>query len=214
MRRRSRGYTAVEVMMALTLFGIGAAAVMSMQRAAVQGNLDARKMDMANTIAREWCERLRRDAAVWTLPSAANPTANTNYGNAKLLATYLSYGSTGAITNWSFPDVLVKNATVPDGLSPAFDILGRDLLPANASVAQFCVNVRLNWLDQPVSGSAPQPIQQLIRAEVRVLWPRLLLNGPVALWCSTSVDPNTLTNLPSTYHYVYAATAVRQNPAQ
>ena len=212
---RSRGYTAVEVMMGITLFAIGAAAVMSMQRAAMQGNLDARKMDMANQIAREWTERLRRDAALWTLPSAANQTAATNYPNARLLSTYLAYGVPANNLAWSLPDVLVANATVPDGKSPAFDILGRDLLPANYAQAQFCVHVRLNWLDTPgASTQAPAPVQQLIRAEVRVLWPRLLLNAPAASWCGGTTLPDTLTPLTDTYHFIYATTAIRQNPAQ
>jgi prepilin-type N-terminal cleavage/methylation domain-containing protein len=216
-RLRARGYTAVEVMMGITLFAIGAAAVISMQRAAMQGNVDARKLDMANQIAREWLERLRRDAALWTLPSSANPTANTNYTNAKLLSGHLAYGAPANVTAWSFPDDLVASATKPDGLSPAFDILGRDLLPADFDKAVFCTHIRLNWLDQPVSGGAtqaPQAIQQLIRAEVRVLWARALVNSPAAGWCSNGTSPNSLTALTDTYHFVYATTAVRQNPAQ
>src|SRR5271165_2005192 len=81
-----RGYTAVEVLMAMTVMTIGAAAVMSMQKASVQGNLDARETDVANSIARMWVERLQRDAMQWTQPNNQNPTLN-NFSQAVLLST-------------------------------------------------------------------------------------------------------------------------------
>ena len=43
--------------------------------------------DLATSIGREWLERLRRDAALWTQPGPANPVAPSNYGNAKRLVT-------------------------------------------------------------------------------------------------------------------------------
>src|SRR5271154_1609339 len=92
-RTAPRGYTAVEVLMAMTVMTIGAAAVMSMQKTSIQGNLDARKTDMANSIARMWVERLERDAMQWTLPSAQNPTGN-NFAGALLLASP-TYGAWG-----------------------------------------------------------------------------------------------------------------------
>jgi|SRR5579883_1955163 len=218
--KRSRGYTAVEVLMGLTLLSIGAAAVITMQRGAIQANLDARKMDMANAIAREWIERLRRDATRWTLPSAQNPGGN-NYGNALLLSSYLQWNNTNVNSAWSYPDALLSGS-VPDGVSPGFDILGRDLVaadikydstnPTKLSSAQFCVNIRLNWL----------VVNQLIRAEVRVFWPRarsypddqaVTPNYVGTDWCSAANTSNVTGNT-TDYHFVYAATAIRQNPVQ
>jgi len=83
-RAIARGYTVVEVLLSMTVLAIGASAVMSMQKAALQGNLDARKTDMANSIARMWVERVRRDATQWTLPSPVNPSGN-NFASAQLL---------------------------------------------------------------------------------------------------------------------------------
>jgi len=152
-RRRSNapGYTAIEVLMALTLMAIGASAVMAMQKASVQGNLDARRADVANSIERLWVERLRRDAMLWTLPSPANPAGN-NFTGTKFL--------NNVTGTWFLPNALVA-AAVP--ISPAFDILGRDL--ADVSQARFCVHLRLTWLVQNVAN----PQDSLIRADVRVL---------------------------------------------
>jgi hypothetical protein len=184
-----------------------------MQRGAIQANLDARKMDMANSIAREWIERLRRDSTLWTLPSPVSPGGN-NYASSKLLSTYLVYGSATNVTAWSYPDAYLATATLPDGVSPAFDILGRDLLPADItgstshpSSAIFCVNIRLNWL----------VLNELIRAEVRVFWRRDLYLDPNNLhtvdWC-TAANASNVTGDVGHYHFVYAATAVRKNPVQ
>jgi type II secretory pathway pseudopilin PulG len=212
-RSHARGYTAVEAMMGLTLLAIGAAAVISMQRAAIQGNADARKLDLATAIAREWTDRLRRDATLWTTPSPSQSVSN--YANAKLLSTYLAAANTSLQTGWSFPDALLTGAPSPDGVSPGFDILGRDLggtdLSGNAvsnttSRVMFCVNVRLNWV----------VVDQLIRAEVRVVWPRTSIldanNQPVISWCNAANVAN-ITGDTTHYHFVQVTTAIRQNTA-
>jgi prepilin-type N-terminal cleavage/methylation domain-containing protein len=212
-RRRARlgyrlGYTMVEVMMGMSLLAIGAAAVISMQRASMQANLEARKLDMANSIAREWVERLRRDATQWTLPNASN--ASSNYANAKLLSTYLALGASGQTTAWSYPNAYLAGAAVPDGVSPGFDILGRDLKATDIlgatgtpSKAIFCTNIRLNWL----------VASTLMRAEVRVFWLRLLSSGAnTADWCNQS-NAAAVTGDTKDFHFIYAATAIRENPA-
>jgi prepilin-type N-terminal cleavage/methylation domain-containing protein len=200
-RAHARGYSAVEVLMALTVFGIGAAAVISMQRASVQANLDARKLDTANAIAREWVERLRRDATGWTQPNASNRTGN-NFNNAKLLSTYID-------GQWHRPTISMGGT--PETMSPGFDILGRDLPAGNMTQAVFCVAIRVNWLVPNLPPPAPAG---LIRAEVRVIWARDLMNAaPVTGLCDDTAgaadgkDPTWL----NTYHAVYTATAIKQN---
>src|ERR1700722_13718834 len=74
--RDPQGYTAVEVLLAITVMAIGAAGVMSMQSGAVAGDMESRRLDVANSIARTWVERLRRDSTVWTTPSASVPLVN------------------------------------------------------------------------------------------------------------------------------------------
>jgi prepilin-type N-terminal cleavage/methylation domain-containing protein len=205
-RQSRRGYTAVEVLMAMTVMAIGAAAVMSMQKASVQGNLDARKTDIANSIARIWVERLQRDSMGWTLPSSANPSGN-NFASAKLLGGHV----TGA---WFLP-IDYMGAT-PETMSPGFDILGRDLASSDLPTAQFCANVRLTWLvPQALPGEAG-----LIRADVRVLWPRGLFNSPTGGstggFCTSAVATQANPDLFSLgqqpqYHAIYLTTTIREN---
>jgi prepilin-type N-terminal cleavage/methylation domain-containing protein len=206
-RLRARGYTAIEVLMAMTVFAVGAAGVIAMQRASIQGNADARKLDVANSIARDWLERLRRDATMWTQPGILTQTQYLSQ-----TATY--YG------NWALPEVACPAATSgsnsnADGLCPAFDIFGRDLAQDHYVDAQFCANIRLD------NASTGNP--DLIRAEVRVYWPRLLpqaLTAPYsgahgfcdAAGITASNGPDGASGGPNVYHFVYASTMLRMSP--
>ncbi len=186
--------------MAMTIMTIGAAAVMSMQKTSIQGNLDARKNDIANAIARTWVDRLQRDAMQWTLPNTDNPNLS-NFANALLLAQGTAAGG------WTLPSAYL-GATNPETASYAFDILGRDL-PATeiANETVFCVNYRLQWLVPQVLPLEPG----LIRADIRVIWPRSVSNDPGPGWCSLANA-----NLPNPdptftqYHQLYLTTDIRQ----
>jgi hypothetical protein len=197
-RSHTRGYTAVEVMMSMTLLLVGAVGVMSMQRAAVQGNADAREMDVASSIARAWLERVERDSSLWT-PStvAASPPANLQY--ASLVAEGIATNAPGT---WFVP----KSRLVPangqgDVESAGLDILGQDMASLTAAGLRYCVNLRMTPLTTD---------QTLVRAEVRVFWPRNLAVAPDPNYCNTA-PPAALDTDTAKYHFVYAATAVRQN---
>jgi prepilin-type N-terminal cleavage/methylation domain-containing protein len=204
-RSARRGYTVIEVLMAMTVMSIGAAAVMSMQRASVQGNLDARETDIANSIARTWVERLQKDAMSWTLPSAQFPMLN-NFTNALLLSSP-QYGQ------WSLPQYEMGQ-TNPETMSYAFDILGRDLPlgSINTTETVFCVNYRLQWLVP----QAPPTEPGLIRADVRVLWQRGISNELAPGWCSAQnanlVNPDQLSPNPPApvFHSIYLSTTIKE----
>lgn len=197
-RKSERGYTAVEVMMSMTLMLIGAVGVMAMQRAAVQGNTDAREMDVASSIARAWMERAERDSALWT-PStvAASPPANLQY------ASIISEGvATNAAGTWFVPKArLVPSGGQNDVESAGFDILGQDMDSLTAAGLRYCVNLRVTPLTTD---------QTLMRVEARVFWPRNLTIAPDPNYCNTA-PPAALDTDVTKYHFVYAATAVRQN---
>jgi Tfp pilus assembly protein PilV len=225
-RGRAAGYTAVEVLMAMTVMVIGAAAVMSMQKTSVTGNLDARKTDMANNIARQWVERLQRDSMQWTCPSAACPSTNNMCGGGGAAGAQLICGN---VTGLWFLPVTYMGKTTPESMSPGFDILGRDLptaqlVPSVATGwagAQFCVNVRLSWLVPPVPNPAGTTEPGLIRADVRVLWPRGIFGGsPVAGFCTPATaalaDPEQSAPAGETpfFHTIYMTTTLKESPAQ
>jgi prepilin-type N-terminal cleavage/methylation domain-containing protein len=208
----ARGYTAIEVLMAMTVMAIGGAAVITMQKTSVTGNLDARKADVANAIARTWVERLQRDAMAWTLPGPDGAGSNLAT-NALIVGNILN--SPG---QWFLPDQ--EMGAVPETTSPGFDILGRDLPQTALASADFCVNVRLTWLSQ-----APNPLD-LIRADVRVIWPIAITNSYPG-FCNEATakaadpntdsaaqrDPNADPNAP-VFHTLYVTTSIKENPAQ
>lgn len=193
----TRGYTAVEVLMAMTIMAIGAASVISMQKASIQGNLDARKTDIATSIARAWIERIQRDAMQWTTPGPTNPVAPP--GN--LSAALVLNAASAAPGTWILPSQYIASTSTPP-ISPGFDILGRDLASADLATALFCTNVRLTWLTP----------NQLARVDVRVLWPRGISNSaPAGGFCDTTTAAVAAPD-PLVYHSVYLTTAVRGNP--
>ena len=198
-RSSSRGYTIIEVLATMTLFAIGAAGVISMQQVTIKGGDDARRFDVATNVAREWTSRLQRDAMTWTLPDADNPAAE-NFSTTTWL---------GAVSS---PDVWTRPAiptTAGNADSPAFDLLGRDLL-AGSGDHMFCVQYRLAWISQPPGGGA-WPLGIFMRAEIRVIWNRL--ETPISGDCGSLPLSYTAAD-EAKYHFVYVTTALRSNPAK
>ena len=66
--RRARGYTVIEVMIALTLLAIGTSGIIAMQKVTSVTNREARNLVIANQIARTWMEAAER------LSTAASPS--------------------------------------------------------------------------------------------------------------------------------------------
>lgn len=196
-RGKRRGFTAVEVMMALTLLAVGTAGVIAMEQAAIGGNFDARRLDVATSVLRLWTERLRNDGAMWTLPNAKNPTTYNLATAAPLLANAAT-DPTAAV--WTLP-VAREGDTLP--LMPQLDLLGRDVLSSDTTTpVVYCVQTRQTWL----------VLNNLIRVEIRVFWPRGneamtdCASNPAAGW-------DALATTVAKYHFIYGVTAIRRNPA-
>ena len=193
-RRQNRGYTVVEVMMAMTLLLIGSVGVMAMQQAAVQGNADARELDVASSIARAWLERAQRDATLWT-PSTVAVVPPSNLASALIVNENL----TG---QWFVPKArLAATGAQNDIESAGFDILGQDVDSLTSSGLRYCVNLRITPLTTD---------QTLLRVEARVFWPRNLTVAPDPNFCNQAPSA-TLDSDTQKYHFVYAVGAVRQN---
>ncbi len=196
-RASARGYTIVEVMSAMTLFAIGAAGVISMQRVTIQGGADARSFDTASNIAREWEHRLQRDSLRWTEPNSVVSTSNRGTATSWL-------GDSQIDNTWRVPSAPSPNPGMLAGNGTAFDILGHDVLPTNPERI-FCVQYRLSWL----ATEAAAPMGAVIRAEIRVFWSRLEY---AAANCADISVADPLNR--NQYHFINVATALRGNPAQ
>jgi prepilin-type N-terminal cleavage/methylation domain-containing protein len=157
---KKRGYTLVEVMVAIAVMAIGVTGILSMQNAAVLANRRAQEVTMATSLARRWQEILRTDALGWNRPSQRSTVADLGSDTRHLCGLVGCGGGAGQVDQWFVPA-----ATLPNE-SPAYDHWGREVAVA-APEAKYCVNVRLNWLRQP----SLNPVDQgVIRAEVRVWW--------------------------------------------
>ena len=196
-RRRARGYTAVEVLFAITLFSIGAAGVIGMERATIRGNQDARRLDVGQALARQWLERLRRDATLWQVGGPQPDRTRTRWLKD-------SDGYIATPPTWRM--VPAPTADPADGLSSRFDTLGRDLT-SSATVASdpplfYCAQMRLEWLVD----------QQLLRAEVRVFWPRNLEISAAATFCQDGDTSADDADAVRRYQFVHATTTLRGTP--
>jgi len=200
-RSNARGYTAVEVLSAMTLFAIGAAGVIGMQRVTIQGGQDARRLDIATNIAHEWTARLQRDSMTWTLPSNKNRTVQNLTTNTR----WLSQVGLGPCTPPNYCTPAIPAAGGEPGFSPAFDIFGRDR-PSGAGDHHFCVQYRL-WWGRPL-GTAPAFNEQAsIHADIRVFFARLE-RAPVGDCSGPTISPDAA-NANEVYHFVYASTVLR-----
>jgi hypothetical protein len=187
-RRFARAYTVVELLMALSVFGIGVVGVVGMQKVTATSNRHAKNLATATHIAQSWLERLAVDAMRWDQTRGLNNT------------TWLQTAQLAANATWQLPTL----EPVTERFGPGFGALGQTL-PATAEIV-FCTHIRLTHLLDPAS----QPTNGLIRAEVRVFWPRdgeTFANG--APYC-TPATVAAIGQAPEAFHFVYKSTAVRQ----
>lgn len=204
MNRGHAGYTIVELMMALAVLAIGVTGIVALQKVTAVSNQHAKNLAIATRIAEAWQEQLATDAVAWNHPSP------TDTGAADDLATdthWLKLVTTKPDT-WVQPDY---DATLLFG--PGFDALGNPVaIPGDVARARFCVNIRLSWL-YPSTATAGAPSGSgLLRSEVRVFW---LRDGAstTAAFCSATSTASVGTAV-DVYHFVYKASAVRQNPVR
>ena len=213
-RATAQGYTAVEVLLAMTVLLIGSASVMSMQKSAIQSNLDARKFDIANSIAHDWLERLQTDATQWTLPGAPGSglPGVSNFVNTKWL-TPGGTGGNGAFGAWFEPTIPgTYGSPGAEGNSPAFDILGRDLDLADARNAVFCTHVKIDQLELDAGG-----FPLLLRATVIVFWQKQLVTSASPLGGNCLAHFDVVADEaahPGSWHIIYVTTPIRKNPVQ
>ncbi len=190
-RSGSRGYTVVELMMAVAIFSIGVTGVAAMQSVTTASNRFAKNMSVATQLARSWQEKLAMDATSWGGVSAL-----------ALTQTRWLKRATIANNTWFLPEN-------DDASSPTFgaaaDARGQ-FVALNDPNFVFCTNIRLTrLLNKPGSG--------LIRTEVRVFWPKEARGWAGGNYCDS---PNTILDGEGAaiedFHFVYMTSAARETP--
>lgn len=193
MNLRERGYTAVELVMAIGIFAVGITGVASMQSVTAGANRQARAIAAATAFAQSWQDHLAIDALKWTQAQDISATTWLDAGTAS-----------GVAGEWFQP-------TRIDGFGPAVDAIGGDVdHTTNAENAVFCAHVRLTPL---IENAGPTLGGGLLRAEVRVFWPK-----PGGAWsdgdpyCAEDADVASIGSATDNFNFVYKTSAVRQTP--
>jgi type IV pilus modification protein PilV len=197
-RRRSRaarGFTLIEVVVALGVMVIGVMGVIAMQQQTIMVNSIARQRSVAIQIAQTWIDRLKQDALInWTQAPdpAVGLTAETVIGG----TAWLSRVNVA-------PNVFqqIPQSTVQNDASNAFDFRGNEVagvwdgaVPAGAN-PWFCVSFRPAWVY----------VGRALRVDVRVFWPRPQ-SGPGIVDC---VDTAPAAALPGRYMSTYLSTVIK-----
>ena len=189
-RRRSNGYTLVELMMAIALFTVAVLGIISLQKLMVVSNAHAKNVAVAQRIAQSWATQLQLDTTSWK-----TTLAGTNWLNSVDEDDWVRPAFVAGVQNFG----------------AAFDALGNPLSDTAPDLARarYCTNVRLTWLypdNRPVTGNG------LMRAEIRVFW---LRDGEsdidVAGICKVTVPTATVGQAVDRYHFVYHTTGLRQH---
>ncbi len=203
---RARGYTAVELLMAISVFGIGVAGIISMEKVTSAANQDAKNLAIATHIAESWLDMLAADAVAWN-----HPSNGFNFSDLGSDTIWLN----NAVTNAGAGSWFLPAYNVGLGFGPGFDALGN---PVNTTTStanvQFCSHLRLSWLYQPTASAGTG--NGLIRAEVRVFWLRDGQGSPVAGVdpCAPAMPIANISGATSTFHFVQKITAIRENTKQ
>ena len=189
-RRRRAGYTLVEVMMAIAILTASGVAIIAMQEAVIHGNIEARQLGTATSVARSSAELLRLDALNWTAPSVGSTTFN---------ATRFLRGVPTAAT-------AIPTPWAQFGVETAAPERFRDYYGNPTAVAAdmvYCVQSRFAWI---FPGT-------LLRADLRVWWTRAGtdVNHAAYAGCPNITDLDARTRL-TDLHFVQTSTELRYTP--
>jgi prepilin-type N-terminal cleavage/methylation domain-containing protein len=191
--RGPRGYTIVELMMAISVMAIGITGIISMQKVTMTANQNAKHLSVATQIGNAWLDALAADALQWNSPGTQNATSDL--GETRWL--------NNVTGNWFMPVESPANAM---GFGPGFDALGNWVAEANIEQAVYCTHLRLTWLFPEASNVTGNG---LIRAEVRVFW--LREGGNPTGFCAQGSDVAAVGAAAGTHQFVYQTGAIRQN---
>ena len=197
----SRGYSVIEVMMALGILAVGTTGVIALQKVALVGNTNARMADAARNVAGTWVERLKSDSLQWNDPMGILDIADTRWLH---VAGLYNPANPPNANSWVLaPEIL-------NWSSPVADNHGADSFSgAPTSDGMFCTHLQLaRAVEKPYSlGGLTHPIA--IRAIVRVVWRRDV--APMTECRSTA--PADIETNDARYGFYYVSTLIGQEEA-
>lgn len=184
-RSPRRGFTIVELMMALALFAVGVTGLVAMQLSTTHSNRIAKDLATATQLARTWQERLTMDGNLWGGPNA------------------------WTIDNTVWLDLVqVSNATwvLPTASGTFGPSAGSRGEPVALADAYFCTHIRLTRLLNETGAG-------LIRSEVRVFFPKgpVAWSGGDP-YCVGAADVADIGSSIGAFYFVYATSVVRETP--
>jgi prepilin-type N-terminal cleavage/methylation domain-containing protein len=188
-RTRERGYTLVELMMALALFTVAVLGIISMQKITAASNAHAKNVTIAQRIAQAWAGQLEMDATAWRT----------------------TFGTPGWLND---ANVWQRPAYIPTRrFGGAFDALGNPLADTDVAQARFCTHLRMAWLYPTTMGAGGNG---MLRAEIRVFWLRddeaaLDSNATMCATGQTAAQARDIGLATDRYRFVYQAVGVRQH---
>lgn len=196
----SRGYSIIEVMMAMGILAVGTTGVIALQKVALVGNTNARVADAARHVAGTWVERLKTDALTWNDPMGTLDIGDTRWLN---VAGLYNPQNLPNATNW------VRAPQVVNWSSPVADIHGADVFNTASVDGIFCTHLLLSRAVQKrySLGGLTHPIA--IRAVVRVIWRRDM--APISE-CRTA-NPSAIEADDDRYGFYYVTTMIGQEEA-
>lgn len=156
-QKTARGFTIVEVMVAVIITAFGFAAIFSLQIGSMQGNISARDLSSGVNLAERYAEMLRTDAFMWTAGPATAipyPASRTQGANGQPASNWLN--KAGGV--WH------PIAFVPMDQNGQVHV-DDDAVNGTALARQrFCVHYRVD----PLGGN----FDGVLSARVRAIWPR------------------------------------------
>lgn len=187
---KTRGFTIVELMMSLAVLAVGISGIIAMQKVTAVSNMHSKSVAIATQIANAWQDQLLTDGTLWRSSIAPPNTIR-----------WLRSGGAGA---WFRPTEHAGSR-----FSAAFDALGSPVTAANIQQAQFCVHLQL----VPMLLNAAGPGNDMIRATIRVLWPRAQgVQTGATNFCDASVNVEQIGKDTANYHTLYQTVAIRVHP--
>ena len=186
--RRDAGFTMVELMVVTVITIMGFLALVHLQAGILRGNSNSWDMVGATHLAQNLLEAIRMEAMEWT--------DNAGQGVDQAKFQYLKHVNDVGVTQW------IRAFDLPGQRFQRVNQAGRDTRYDSGVLNElhdtrnqrFCVRYRLAWMIP----------NQLIRAEIRVLWNRD--NGQGGKYDACPLSPNPAQDMDFDVANVFAAT--------